>query len=812
MKRVLLILLCLLLRPLGAEVRRIVILKVDGLSDDRIERALEEHDPRTGLPRLPWIRHVFVENGVRLRNFYVRGISLSVPSWSLLDTGRHLQIHGNVEFDRYTLKPYDYMNFFPFYLGHALSRRVDMPGVEVLDDGDIPLLLDHFPVSERWQSFELYQRGVRWRTLEHSLTNRFASRSVRDLIDEWATGFEMSSSVNDQLERELIAKLADPQIAYLDYFTGEFDHVAHLTGDWASQRAVLERLDNLVGRVENGIERSPLRDSTVLVMVSDHGMNSSDTVYSEGYDLLGFFKSAAGGGHHVLTNRYPMDEFKLRGLYPFVSEVVNESPDSFYLAGKSKDYPTAALDLDGNERTSVYLRNSTLNAIQILVQKLADKSVATHTRVGLARAIIELIDEHRALWSAELTGLERRLTDLRQMIAAEEPTVASLKATKWTEQQRAEGLDQQERRKAAAIERMRAYEKGYSVWAAALRRLLDVTEDDLLAGKTTDLIPKRAFGDLNTVYDLQNYVAGPAELVSKDDRTLDLAKSFRRVNYFDLLTRIQVRNTAQKELVSNPVDFAAMRVPVDALRPLLPADEAPDRAVWLYAGPDRQALILMRNVDGGRQQFRYMAIADLTEDSRGAIHFRPQPWREGLPLRIWEDPALDTGSVSKEAWLDQWHSDTEWLKAARGTRYSNGVTGIVEELLESPPLEGFYAFTRRAAESDFIVFANDHWNFNARSFNPGGNHGSFLRISTHSTLMFSGGAVTGLPRGLEVEEPYDSLSFVPTLLDLMNITPLSSPAGPMPGPVIKQVRGRGYTRSSPPPDEPSSKPPLLSSE
>ena len=36
----------------------------------------------------------------------------------------------------------------------------------------------------------------------------------------------------------------------------------------------------------------------------------------------------------------------------------------------------------------------------------------------------------------------------------------------------------------------------------------------------------------------------------------------------------------------------------------------------------------------------------------------------------------------------------------------------------------------------------------------------------HSTLMLAGGDRTGIPRALVVEEPYDSLSFVPTVLAL----------------------------------------------
>ncbi|MBC7909623.1 MAG: hypothetical protein H7Y30_03930, partial [Pyrinomonadaceae bacterium] len=49
---------------------------------------------------------------------------------------------------------------------------------------------------------------------------------------------------------------------------------------------------------------------------------------------------------------------------------------------------------------------------------------------------------------------------------------------------------------------------------------------------------------------------------------------------------------------------------------------------------------------------------------------------------------------------------------------------------------------------------------------PGGNHGSFFRVSTHSTLMMAGGSRTGIPRASVISEPYDSLSFMPTMLAL----------------------------------------------
>ncbi len=116
-----------------AQTKRLVVLKCDGLPPAYVDRGVRERDPRTGKSQLPWIEHVFYQRGTRLENFYVRGLSLSAPSWSLLETGQHLQIKGNVEFDRYTLQSYDYLNFIPFFIARIGGVRVDMPAVEVLD-------------------------------------------------------------------------------------------------------------------------------------------------------------------------------------------------------------------------------------------------------------------------------------------------------------------------------------------------------------------------------------------------------------------------------------------------------------------------------------------------------------------------------------------------------------------------------------------------------------------------------------------------------------------------------------------------------
>ena len=250
-------------RPTPPTVERLVILKVDGLPEHLLEQYLDLGSgarlARAGRAQLPWIDYVFARNGTWLENYYTRGLSLSATSWSILDTGRHARIRGNVEYNRYTLRPYDYLNFFPFYLGYAARNRVDMPGVELLDELGIKLLLDRFPYEQRYQGFQLLQRGVRWSTLQSAL-NRTLAVSPRELLDEWQTGISLAGSLDEQAEQELMERLADPNIRYLDLFLGEFDHTAHLTRDPVSQFHAIELLDGLVGRIWGAIEASPLAE------------------------------------------------------------------------------------------------------------------------------------------------------------------------------------------------------------------------------------------------------------------------------------------------------------------------------------------------------------------------------------------------------------------------------------------------------------------------------------------------------------------------------------------------------------------------
>src|SRR5690242_9493340 len=216
-----------------AQTKRLVVIKCDGLPYDVVDQFVHQRDPQSGKSVLPWIDYIFYQRGSRLSSFYVRGMSLSAPSWSLLETGQHLQIKGNVEFDRYTLHSYDYLNFFPVYVAGIVGARIDMPGVEVLDSLGLPLLPDAFEHEERYLTTSLYQRGVRYSTLQDGLQNRF-KQSPKQLFDEWTMGFEMRSALRDELVRELTGKLSDPKVRYLDLMLMDYDHIAHHNNDTRS--------------------------------------------------------------------------------------------------------------------------------------------------------------------------------------------------------------------------------------------------------------------------------------------------------------------------------------------------------------------------------------------------------------------------------------------------------------------------------------------------------------------------------------------------------------------------------------------------
>jgi hypothetical protein len=766
-----------------AQTKRVVVIKIDGLPYELLDSFVAERDASTGKSELPWIDHLFYQRGTRLANFYVRGMSLSAPSWSMLETGQHLQIKGNVEYDRYTLHTYDYLNFIPFYLKSAAGARIDMPGAEVLDSLGLPLLVDAFPHEERYANFQLYQRGMRFATLQRGLEKRFLKNPI-ELGEEWTMGFEMRSTFFDQMERDLIQNLDNPRKRYLDLYVTAFDHVAHHNRDHQSHLYALRDIDSLIGRIWTAIQESSLADETALIVVSDHGFNTDEKVYSQGYNLVKLLGSRDGGGHHVITKRRLMLDYALKGMNFLVPLITTTTRDSYYLKGQSTNYPTALLDFDGNERASIHLRDSDLNLLHILLQQLQRDDWSLPLRRAATDQFFKTVEQRRAEWLNTVDEMGQELSVLRTRIEEQRKRWAA-QPKKFSPQDMELGRDDEAKRIFAELDRWIGQEKAYTEYVRTLTNLLSLRRDTFSPAKLKidDLIAKGSMGERNSIHELQNYIVGltPAGMVLNANGSLDLEKSFVRQDYFALLHGVSVRNNVQPGVANRPIDFIATRISSDLVAPLLNEQFAHD-VVWLYGGPEKQCLILSREDDRGGLSLRYQPIRNLTQDEGGRVKFDLVPWQADLPLRIFEDPKLEVPENDRQSWLSKWHTDLEWLHALHRTRYSNGLIGLHEQVAQHPIeklsqdepgisaderiARRFIKRQRALIETDLLLMANDHWNFDVRGFNPGGNHGSFLRVSTHSTLMIYGGEKTQLSHGTVIEEPYDSLSFVPTVLAL----------------------------------------------
>jgi hypothetical protein len=396
----------------------------------------------------------------------------------------------------------------------------------------------------------------------------------------------------------------------------------------------------------------------------------------------------------------------------------------------------------------VGLRNNDFNKIHILLKQLARKDLAAAQRKAAAAFVRGLIDKNRASWSRT----ERELTEELKLVSASiagEPKKIDKKDDREL-RAREQSLDRQEEL------------GGYSDYLQHLHRLLTYEPDfdKPLKDKVDSYLPEMAQGDNNSVGQIQHYVVGltPAGITLDDAGRLDEERTFRHVNYPQLLLRQRANNVPQKSFSNQPIDFVAMILP-------------DRRSYWLYSDESRQ-LMIETDADG---RIRLRPVKKLSQADAGTpVQMEDIAWQSGLPLALFEDAKLHIpAGAERGAWLSQWHSEREWMQAIHECRYSTGVIGIVEELAPigpnvpgkpglDPVMLRYERRRRDLVEADFHVFAADHWNFNVRFPNAGGNHGAFFRISTHSVWMVAG---PGIPVR-SVEEPYDGLNFASTMLSL----------------------------------------------
>src|SRR6185369_17724067 len=97
----------------------------------------------------------------------------------------------------------------------------------------------------------------------------------------------------------------------------------------------------------------------------------------------------------------------------------------------------------------------------------------------------------------------------------------------------------------ASAAAMKADEARYAAYVLSLGKLIRLRPDsfDPARTKIDDVLPAHSVGGINSVYQLQNYAAGlsSAGLVLSGDGSLDMSKSFLRIDYFSLMEQIRAK-------------------------------------------------------------------------------------------------------------------------------------------------------------------------------------------------------------------------------------------------------------------------------
>lgn len=120
------------------------------------------------------------------------------------------------------------------------------------------MLSDHYPYSQQFQGIQLFQRGLRWTTLGYGLEHRLSKDWVLSVLEEPQAGFGLAEGLNEETITEMLAKIQGNQALYLDYFSGDFDHISHATSSPEILYKELQKLDALVGRIWTAVEATPL--------------------------------------------------------------------------------------------------------------------------------------------------------------------------------------------------------------------------------------------------------------------------------------------------------------------------------------------------------------------------------------------------------------------------------------------------------------------------------------------------------------------------------------------------------------------------
>ncbi|MFQ5723072.1 MAG: alkaline phosphatase family protein [Terriglobia bacterium] len=803
---------------------RLIQIKVDGLSPFLLDALIDPDDPQklarlpdpegfhraialfrqqTGqVDLVPNIRHYFYQQGVRAERMLSATVTLSAIAWGVIDTGQPSVVKRHMAFSRQTGYLRSHMDGFRDTLEFVLRKSRKTNALWQLDQAGVSLFSDAFNPLRRYEIPQIYYRVTPRDYLLGLGTNYvFAGQSPRNPLKvlqahlaRRAEGIDYVDFGIDFATVLVAKKILEPDLVAgerYDYVSTFFtiDHQQHVDPNPENLVRRMVQLDRRIGRILRAVERSQRRDSTLVVLVSDHGSEYQPGAINLAWPITRVFRTRRFGGHTVAT---VMAEDAGRALTNPIPAVdfprVYESPYSPYGAAAEseghRNYVTAVIDNFGNARAELHLRNNDLNRLHLLLQarhrQLDEEGRARlreHLRLTLA-AIREWLEPELADYLAYYQGVRDWLPQLEHR---SDPY--------WRD---------------AAI-RLREENQRDAAQLRVLQRLAELCRADqpLLWLKDhqptiPQLIPKKYFGPRNSLYQLTHYTVGLDESFNWVETTLDRQGRPRPMNYLEILSTYEAPNPPLSH-EPNPTDLIVRSLGVEPLRAALVARGWLEptvrlrRIVWVVSTARHnlrrgdQALVL-EATDG---RVRYLPLRNLEEDAEGRFTF--QPHNELDPLGLFYDPKFHSPTGEPAfLWLERFHTRQEWQEAAYDTRYTIAplvfleIAGVhTDRFLNNPAflraLAGFPSEEAKqgylrglhwkyaAQQPDLLLWSNYLWNYSSKSHTSGGSHGGLSPLVARTVFLLWGGRGFALPRGGVMPQAATTLDIVPTVAYLLGM-------------------------------------------
>ena len=423
--------------------RRLIVVKVDGLPGRLMEAAFdpsgtaadalpysrqfrEAHASlRSILDRdvlLPNLTHYFLHSGARVDTIYSSTLPLSAPSWALIDTGQPSIVKRNYYFDRSAGLLRGFLDG-PRDTSAMLAKNIRKTNaLWELDLAGVPLISDAFEDPDKWNSMQILYRK---RPAEQmaNLGQFLVKAGRRDFKTTEVLLQHLRHNVAHptyyEWNDENLARTAAERITLMDpenpddiYEKFEFisvlfvslDHRLHVDPDYQGLLNWLVKTDRWFGEIMAAVEASLSRDRTVVAVVSDHGSDFDPSRTNYGLPISFWLRKKEFGGHTVLTPHAEDVQHAVTvpvpGIdFPRVYES-SFSPYNSYPHGE-KGYFTAFAANGGNPRFDMYLRNSDLNELHLLLLELRRLQEQPRMLEWAAGALVSTLERSRP-WMSDL--------------------------------------------------------------------------------------------------------------------------------------------------------------------------------------------------------------------------------------------------------------------------------------------------------------------------------------------------------------------------------------------------------------------------